>query len=131
MCCRSANCSIDRDNPATDSPGLRRLRCGHDVGWAGGRGEREDYAGEPIAAAGAGAVTPSAKPGDDTKPTITVDTEPTVNPSRTEQLLEKSLGDLMMGALNDPLPPALGEVTLLLDDNSICDLWMVLTWSQQ
>lgn len=36
-----------------------------------------------------------------------------------------------MGIFNEKLPPALGEVTLLLNENSITDLWMVLTWSSQ
>jgi hypothetical protein len=76
-------------------------------------------------------LTLFAKPGDGTQPTITVGTAPTGDPARTEHLLEKSLGDLRMGALGDPLPQALGELTLLLDCNSMTDLWMVLTWGSQ
>jgi hypothetical protein len=76
-------------------------------------------------------LTLFAKPGDGTKPTITVGTKPIGDPSRAEVLLEKSIGELKEVALPGPLPPALGELTLQLDDNSINDLWMVLSWQSQ
>jgi len=79
----------------------------------------------PIALHG---LTLIAEPGDDTKPTVTVATAPADDHARTERSLDTSLGGLRMGALDDPLPPALGELTFHLDDNSISDLWIVLTW---
>jgi hypothetical protein len=82
----------------------------------------------PIALRG---LTLFAEPGDGTKPTITVATAPAGDPARTEHQLNTSLGNLRMGALGEPLPPALGALTLRLDDNSITDLWMVLTWGSQ
>ena len=40
--------------------------------------------------------------------------------------------ELRVGALTgDPLPPARGEVTLYLNDNTMTDLWLVLTWGAQ
>jgi hypothetical protein len=76
-------------------------------------------------------LTLFAKPGDGTKPTITVGTKPIGDPSRAEGLLEKSIGELKEVALPGPLPPPLGELSLQLDDNSISDLWMVLSWKSQ
>ncbi|TNH27808.1 insecticidal toxin protein [Micromonospora orduensis] len=50
--------------------------------------------------------------------------------SRHETLLraDPSVGDLRSGLLVEPLPPALGPLTLYLDDSTITDLWIALTW---
>jgi hypothetical protein len=70
-----------------------------------------------------------AEPGPGTQATITVATAAAGEAERTEhQLSADSLGDLKAGALGDPLPPALGELTLHLDDNSMTDLWLALSW---
>lgn len=73
-----------------------------------------------------------AEPGVGTETAITVATAPTGDPARTEHSLKVTgPSDLRVGALSDPLPPALGELSLRLDDNSMADLWLVLSWGTE
>ncbi|RQX08342.1 hypothetical protein [Micromonospora arida] len=44
---------------------------------------------------------------------------------------DPSVGDLRSGLLVEPLPPAVGPLTLYLDDSTITDLWIALTWGQR
>lgn len=57
---------------------------------------------------------------------------PTDDPpgTRHETVLraDPSVGGLRSGMLAAPLPPALGPLTLYLDDPALTDLWIVLTW---
>jgi hypothetical protein len=72
-----------------------------------------------------------AEPGPGTAPTVQVATGPPGDPDRSVHPLatDPGLGGLRAGPLaTDPLPPAVGELTLHLDDNSIRDLWLALTW---
>jgi hypothetical protein len=72
-----------------------------------------------------------AEPAAGTKATVTVATAPPGEPGRvTHQLVTDAvLGDLRIGQLaDDPLPAALGPLTLHLDDNSMSDVWLALTW---
>lgn len=39
-----------------------------------------------------------------------------------------SVGGLRTGLLAEPLPAALGPITLSFDDNTISDLWLAITW---
>jgi hypothetical protein len=73
------------------------------------------------------------EPGPDTRQTITVATAPQGDPARTEHPLptDSNLGGLRAGPLTGPLPPALGEVTLHLDDNSMKNIWLALTWGRE
>ncbi len=112
--------AVPLDEQTTEAPLTITLREEHYPFW----GAKVS----PIALSG---LTLFAKPGEGTEPAITVGTAPTGDPSRTEHLLEKGLGDLLMGDLDESLPPALGEVTLQFDDNSMTDVWMVLTWGSQ
>lgn len=41
------------------------------------------------------------------------------------------MGGMRVGMLTGDLPPALGELTWHLTDNSIRDLWIALTWGSQ
>jgi hypothetical protein len=73
-----------------------------------------------------------AEPRVGTKPIITVATAPTDDPVRAEHQLEvKDIGDLRAGTLGAPLPPAIGELILYINDNSMGDLWLVLLWGSQ
>jgi hypothetical protein len=72
-----------------------------------------------------------AEPGVGTKSTVSVSTAAPDEPGRTTHALTSGggPGDLRVGELaDDPLPAAAGPLTLHLDDNSIRDLWLVLTW---
>jgi hypothetical protein len=73
-----------------------------------------------------------AQPGNGTQPSITAATAAVGHPDRTEHPLKQAdLGPLLEGALDDPLPPAIGELSLHLDDNSMRDLWLVLAWGSE
>lgn len=77
-----------------------------------------------------------AKPTKDTKPTITVSNKLTDEPvgTRKEDSMAKdtSFGGLRMGKLtNIPLPTPTGKFTLYLNDNSMEDLWLALTWGKR
>lgn len=74
-----------------------------------------------------------AEPGEQTKPTITMATAANGDADRVEfeLLTDPNLGGVRAGELDDPLPPALGEFTLYLDDNSMQDLWLVLAWGDE
>jgi hypothetical protein len=83
----------------------------------------------PIALHG---VTLLAQPGNGTKPAIIAATAALGDPDRTEHpLTQADFGALRVGALADPLPPAIGELSLHLDDNSMRDLWLVLAWGSE
>jgi hypothetical protein len=73
-----------------------------------------------------------AQPGPTTGTTVTVYDKEVDDPpgSRHESGLVKdpSMGALRVGALPGPLPPAVGDLTLYLDDTTLVDLWLVLTW---
>jgi hypothetical protein len=53
--------------------------------------------------------------------------------SREEITLAKGAGpgDLLAGALEESLPPAIGAFTLYLGDNGMKDIWLALTWGAQ
>ncbi|MCF7985558.1 MAG: hypothetical protein K9L70_14235, partial [Thiohalocapsa sp.] len=44
------------------------------------------------------------------------------------QTLGHRFGNLLGAAFDDPAPPALGQWTLFLDDQSIDDLWLAIKW---
>ncbi|MFC7548744.1 hypothetical protein [Plantactinospora sp. GCM10030261] len=72
-----------------------------------------------------------AEPDADTPPTVAVSTAPPDDPGRAvhELVADTALGGLRVGALaDDPLPAAVGPLTLHLNDNSMNDLWLALTW---
>lgn len=71
-----------------------------------------------------------AKPAVGSDSTISVSTASSADLSRIEHPLETRVGDLMMGALDEPLPEALGEMSLYLNSNSLDDIWMILAWSE-
>jgi hypothetical protein len=85
----------------------------------------------PIALRG---VELNASPTGRTGPTVTVYDKVTDDPpgSRHASPLttDDALGGLRRGELADPLPAAIGEVTLYLDDNSLSDLWVALAWGE-
>lgn len=117
---RFAAVALDPQTP--EAPLTVTLREEHYPFWASAVG--------PIALRG---VQLFAEPGPDTKPTVTVATAAAADPGRTEHPLPRDtgLGDLRVGALAEPLPPALGELSWFLDDTSIRDLWLVLSWGSQ
>ncbi|WP_116070456.1 hypothetical protein [Asanoa ferruginea] len=87
----------------------------------------------------AGAVAPLAlhrvdlfaQPGPDTPPTVTVSSAPPDEAGRTTHPLatDPGFGGLRIGQLADAEPPpAVGTFTLYFDDNSMQDVWLLLTW---
>jgi len=74
-----------------------------------------------------------AEPGPGSKPTVTVATAPDGDPARAEHALvtDATLGGMRVGRLTGELPPAVGELTWYLDDNTMRDLWVALTWGGQ
>lgn len=74
-----------------------------------------------------------AEAGPQTAPAITLATAPVGDPGRaTHQLAsDPAMGGMRVGMLTGDLPPALGELTWHLTDNSIRDLWIALTWASQ
>jgi hypothetical protein len=71
-----------------------------------------------------------AQPGAATPDPVTVADAPAGDPQRVSDALDRvpELGDLRVGDLSEPLPAAVGELTLYFDDNSMEDLWLALTW---
>jgi hypothetical protein len=72
-----------------------------------------------------------AEPDEGTKETITVATGAPDSMRAERKLKIGGLGALRVAPLGDPLPPAIGELTLHLDDNSMRDLWLVLRWGSE
>ena len=74
-----------------------------------------------------------AEPSAATKPEIGVATAAIGNSARTEHTMttDASLGDLRVGALDGSLPNAIGDMTLFVDDNTMTDLWLALSWGAQ
>lgn len=73
-------------------------------------------------------------PGPSTPSTVTVFDKEADEPPGTQiadALTGGGFGDLLVGALSEPLPAAVGELTRFLDDNTMSDLWLALTWGQQ
>jgi hypothetical protein len=102
---------VDSANPV--APLTLTLRTEHYPFWARQQEEFVLYGVECFASAGTGDVTIS-------------DAETGGN----ETLLraDPSVGDLRTGALAAPLPSAIGTFTLYLDDNSISELLLAITW---
>ena len=94
------------------------LREEHYPYWARLTEDRLMHAVELFASAGNGDVTVYDAAADDPPG------------SRHETLLrtDPSVGGLRSGLLAEPLPAALGSWTLYLDDPTITDLWIALTW---
>lgn len=71
-----------------------------------------------------------AESGTDTPSSVSVSVVP--NPADDDAWLletDQSLGGLLIGSLDeDALPPAIGELRLHFADNSMRDVWLVLTW---
>jgi hypothetical protein len=50
--------------------------------------------------------------------------------NKDELKLDKTM-NLQVGSLNNiPVPAAIGTFTLYLDNNSVDDLWLALTWGK-
>jgi hypothetical protein len=72
------------------------------------------------------AVDLFAQPASTTKPTVTITRG---QPDDENALVTvEQLGGLRIGSLSEPLPDALGEVRLSVDDNSMTDLWLAVAW---
>lgn len=94
------------------------------------REEHYPYWSRAVAPLGLHKVDLFAEPGPETGNTVRVSTEA----GSHDLAAQPDLGGLLVGELaDDPLPAAIGSLTLRLDDNSIQDLWLVLAWgaSQQ
>jgi hypothetical protein len=72
-----------------------------------------------------------AEPGEGTKETIMAAIGVPDSKRAEHKLNIGGLGALRVAPLGDPLPPAIGELTLHLDDNSMRDLWLVLRWGSE
>jgi hypothetical protein len=94
------------------------LREEHYPFWARLTSDRTLYAVELFASAGAGDVTSYDAPADD----------PSGSRHQTVLRADPSVGGLRSGLLVDPLPAALGPMTLYLDTPTLTDLWVALTW---
>jgi hypothetical protein len=95
------------------------------------RREHYPYWAAAVAPIALHAVHLFAEPGPGTRPTVTVSTAPAGDPGRTTHPLatDTSRGGLRTGELaDDPLPAAVGELTLHLDDTTVQDIWLLLTW---
>ncbi|WP_117214164.1 insecticidal toxin protein [Allorhizocola rhizosphaerae] len=69
-----------------------------------------------------------AQPGPATKNTVRV-TLTQAGDAGNDLTADPALGGLRVGELaEDPLPKATGPLTLFLDDNTMDDLWLALTW---
>lgn len=72
-----------------------------------------------------------AQPGLDTDlATVTVYDDPAGTQVKIE-LTSASIGNLVAGATTTDLPAAVGPVTWYLDNNSMGDLWIGLTWGAE
>ena len=105
--------SVPSGQPPT-APLTLTLRDEHYPYWASMTAGRVLQSVELFASAGSGDVTPTDDPPG----------------TRHETVLraDPSVGGLRSGMLAAPLPPALGPLTLYLDDPALTDLWIVLTW---
>ena len=109
--------SAPSGQPAT-APLTLTLREEHYPYWASLTAGRVLRSVELFASAGSGDVTVYDAPADNPPGT------------RHETVLraDPSVGDLRSGLLAAPLPPAIGDLTLYIDDTSLTDLWIVLIW---
>lgn len=65
------------------------------------------------------------------KNTVTVSDGPDGTGNKDTLVKDRSMGDLRIGKLtNVPLPAPIGPFTLNVDDNSMSDLWLTLSWGQ-
>ena len=103
--------------PAT-APLTLTLREEHYPYWASLTTGRELRSVELFASAGPGDVTVYDASADD----------PPGTRHQTVLRTDLSVRDLRSGMLAAPLPPAIGELTLYIDDPSLTDLWIVLIW---
>jgi hypothetical protein len=94
------------------------LREEHYPYWARLTPDRTLHAVELFASAGDGDVTAYDAPADD----------PPGSRHATVLRADPSVGGLRSGLLADPLPPALGPLTLYLDTTALTDLWVALSW---
>jgi hypothetical protein len=70
-----------------------------------------------------------AKPTQDTS--VVISDQPDGTRNEDELVRDISFGDLMRGNLtNIPLPAPIGEFTQYLDDNSMEELWLAVTWGK-
>jgi hypothetical protein len=73
-----------------------------------------------------------AEPAAATKPTVTVYDQAVDDPAHPRKhdplVTNSALGNLRTGAISAPLPPAVGPISMYLDDNSMNDIWIALTW---
>ncbi len=75
-----------------------------------------------------------ADPGPSTPATVTLFSTEIDEPPGTQtadELTDGGFGNLLVGELSAPMPAAVGELSRFLDDNTMSDLWIVLTWGQQ
>jgi receptor-binding and translocation channel-forming TcA subunit of Tc toxin len=94
------------------------------------RDEHYPYWARAVAPLGLHRVDLFAEPGAGTKPTVRVGTVP--EGGGHDLVTDQAMGGLRVGQLaEDPLPPALGAFTLHLDDNSMRDLWLALSWGSE
>jgi hypothetical protein len=109
--------SVPSGQPPT-APLTLTLREEHYPYWASLATDRVLQAVELFASAGPGDVAVYDTPADDPPGT------------RHETVLraDPSVGDLRSGLLAAPLPPAIGQLTLYIDDPALTDLWIVLVW---
>lgn len=98
------------------------------------REEHYPYWARAVAPIALHGVSLIAEPGPATRATVTVSTAPPAEPDRATSPLatDNTMGGLRVGVLaDDPLPPAWGEFTLHADDNTMTDLWLVLSWGSE
>ena len=109
--------SVPSGQPPT-APLTLTLREEHYPYWASLAADRVLQSVELFASPGPGDATVYDAPADDPPGT------------RHETVLrtDPSVDKLRSGMLAAPLPPAIGELTLYIDDSALTDLWIVLTW---
>ena len=72
-----------------------------------------------------------AKPTQDTKTNVVMSDQPDGTGNEDNLVIDRSFGDILSGNLtNISLPAPTGEFTLYLDDNSMENLWLALTWGK-
>jgi hypothetical protein len=102
----------------TEAPLTVTLRDEHYPFWAGRVDGRELKRVELFAV-----------PAESTKATVSVSVAPGAPAAAKRPLAKDSaLGDMRVGTLAAPLPPPVGDLALFLDDNSMSDVWLALTW---
>jgi hypothetical protein len=109
---RFAAAVVDSANPV--APLTLTLRTEHYPFWARQQEEFVLYGVECFASAGDGDVT--------------IYESESGSANATTLRADPSVGSLRTGALSAPLPPAIGTFALNLDDNSISDLLLAVTW---